>query len=63
METDKGSQELAKIRRLTDRKGRWQIGNFTMNEYNFEVVQSFKYLGLFLNLLNDLEEEIKMRIS
>ena len=34
-----------------------------MDEYNFEVVQSFKYLGSIVNVSNDLDEEIKTRIA
>lgn len=30
-----------------------------VDDYNFEVVQSFKYLGSILNVTNDIEEEIK----
>jgi len=33
-----------------------------MNEYNFEVVQSFKYLGSVINVANDLDEELKTRM-
>lgn len=46
-----------------DRKNGSRIGqNITIDEYNFEVVQSFKYLGSILNITNDVEEEIKTRI-
>src|SRR5262249_36807300 len=34
-----------------------------MDEYNLEVVQSFIYLGSIVNVSNDLEEEIKTRIT
>src|ERR1700761_4431961 len=37
--------------------------NITMNEFNFEVVQSFKYLGSIINISNDIEEEILMRTT
>jgi hypothetical protein len=33
-----------------------------MDDYNFEVVQSFKYLGSIINVTNDIEEEVKTRI-
>lgn len=47
-----------------DRKNGSRVGqNITMDNYNFEVVQSFKYLGSILNVTNDIEEEIKMRIT
>ena len=46
-----------------DRKQGSRVGqNVTIDDYNFEVVQSFKYLGTVLNISNDLEEEIKIRI-
>ena len=32
-----------------------------MNDYNFEVVQSFKYLGSVINVANDMDEELKTR--
>ena len=47
-----------------DRKHWSRIGqNITIDEYNFEVVQSFKYLGSIVNVDNDIEEEVKMRLS
>lgn len=47
-----------------DRKQGSRVGqNITIDTYNFEVVQSFKYLGSILNVSNDVEEEVKMRIS
>ena len=47
-----------------DRKLGSRIGqNITIDEYNFEVVQSFKYLGSSLNVENELEEELKMRLN
>ena len=47
-----------------DRKSGSRVGqNITMDNYNFEVVQSFKYLGSILNVTNDIEEEIKVRIT
>jgi len=47
-----------------DRKEGSRVGqNITMDEYNFEVVQSFKYLGSNINVSNDLDEEIKTRIT
>ena len=47
-----------------DRKQGSRIGqNITMNEFNFEVVQSFKYLGSILNVSNEIDEEIKMRTT
>ena len=47
-----------------DRKHGSRIGqNITIDEYNFEVVQSFKYLGSIVNVENDVVEEIKMRLS
>lgn len=36
--------------------------NITIDEYNFEAVGSFKYLGTNLNARNDLAEEINERI-
>ena len=40
-----------------DRQHGSRIGqNITMNEFNFEVVQSFKYLGSIINISNDIEE-------
>lgn len=45
-----------------DRKHGSRIGqNITIDEYNFEVVQSFKYLGSIVNVDNDIEEEVKTR--
>ena len=47
-----------------DRKHGPRIGqNITMNEFNVEVVQSFKYLGSIINISNDIEEEILMRTT
>ena len=47
-----------------DRQQGSRIGqNITMNEFNFEVVQSFKYLGSIINVSNDIEEEIQIRTS
>ena len=47
-----------------DRKQGTRVGqNITMDNYNFEVVQSFKYLGSILNVTNDIEEEIRTRIT
>ena len=47
---------------VLDRSHGTRIGqNLTMNEYNFEVVQSFKYLGSIVNVANDLDEELKTR--
>ena len=47
-----------------DRQHGSRIGqNITMNEFNFEVVQSFKYLGSIINISNDIEEEILMRTT
>jgi hypothetical protein len=47
-----------------DRKHGSRIGqNITIDEYNFEVVQSFKYLGSIVNVDNDIEEEVKTRLS
>src|SRR6202012_2350336 len=47
-----------------DRQHGSRIGqNITMNEFNFEVVQSFKYLGSINNISNDIEEEILMRTT
>lgn len=37
--------------------------NFTINEYNFEVVQSFEYSSSILNVENEIEKEIKMRLT
>lgn len=46
-----------------DRKQGSRVGqNITIDDYNFEVVKSFKYLGSILNVSNDTEEELKMRI-
>lgn len=36
--------------------------NLTLEQYNIEVVQSFKYLGSVLNITNNIDEEINMRI-
>jgi hypothetical protein len=36
--------------------------NLTMDDYNIEVVESFKYLGEILNVTNHIEEELSMRI-
>lgn len=47
-----------------DRQHGSRIGqNVTMNEFNFEVVQSFKYLGSIVNITNDIEEEIQTRLA
>ena len=47
-----------------DRKQGSRVGqNITIDEYNFEVVKSFKYLGSILNVTNDIEEEIKTRVT
>lgn len=47
-----------------ERKQGSRVGqNITIDTYNFEVVQSFKYLGSVLNVTNDVEEEIKTRIT
>src|ERR1700744_5413227 len=47
---------------VLDRSHGTRIGqNLTMNEYNFEVVQSFKYLDSIVNVANDLDEELKTR--
>ena len=47
-----------------ERKQESRVGqNITMDTYNFEVVQAFKYLGSILNFTNDIEEEIKTRIA
>lgn len=47
---------------VIDRSQGSRIGqNITMNEYNFEVVQSFKYLGSIVNVANDLDEELRTR--
>ena len=37
--------------------------NVTMDTYNFESVQKFKYLGAFITSNNDMTEEIKARIQ
>lgn len=37
--------------------------SITMNEYNFEVVKSFKCLGSIINIPNDIEEELQMRTT
>ena len=37
--------------------------NIAMDNYNFEVVQSFKYLGSILNVSTDIEEEIRTRVT
>ena len=34
-----------------------------IGEYNFEIVNSFVYLGSLLNVENDIEEEIRRRIG
>src|ERR1700743_3242900 len=45
---------------VIDRSQGSRIGkNITMNDYNFEVVQSFKYLGSVINVANDMDEELK----
>jgi hypothetical protein len=36
--------------------------NLTMNDYNIEVVQSFKYLGVILNVENAIEEVLQTRM-
>ena len=47
---------------VIDRSQGSRIGqNITMNDYNFEVVQSFKYLGSVINVANDMDEELKTR--
>ncbi len=47
---------------VVDRSQGSRIGqNITMNDYNFEVVQSFKYLGSVINVANDMDEELKTR--
>lgn len=46
-----------------DRKQGSRIGqNITIDDYNFEVVQSFRYLGSIINTDNDVDEEIKTRL-
>jgi hypothetical protein len=36
--------------------------NLTMNNYNIEVVQLFKYLGVIVNVENAIEEELQKRM-
>lgn len=46
-----------------ERKLRSRLGqNLTIDDYNIEVVQSFKYLGSTLNAQNDLQEELNLRL-
>lgn len=43
-------------------RARSRIGqNIKIGDYNFEVCQSFKYLGSVVNVQNDISEEIRER--
>lgn len=57
----KVSEDKTKYLSLDRRHGSRIGQNITIDEYNFEVVQSFKYLGSTVNIENDIEEEIKTR--
>lgn len=54
-----------KIKYFTlDRQHGSSIGqNIIMNEFNFEVVQSLKYIGSVINTSNCIEAEIQMRTT
>ena len=47
-----------------DRKQGSRVGqNMTVDNYDFGVVHSFKYLGSILNVTNEIEEEVHTRIT
>lgn len=57
------NEEKTKYLALERSQGSRMGQNVTIDTYNFEVVQSFKYLGSMLNVTSDIGEEIKMRIT
>lgn len=58
------NEEKTKYMHIARQAGRDRVGqNVTMGEFNFERVNSFKYLGAILTSENDTSEEIKARIQ
>lgn len=56
------NEEKTKFLKMTEgARGRIRQ-NITLGDFNFEAVQSFKYLGSVVNENNDIEEEIRTRI-